>query len=248
MSKRTIWALVAGVIALAIVLSAYGPQHEICEAAKPGQHNCASYGLPRYLLIEIGRFVEENSNLITALSGTAVAAFTGVLWWSTDKLWRLSKAELAHAEDTAKRELRAYVDFHNVGWDTHKTPDGGEETFPQLVVRIKNYGQTPADDVSLEMRLCIRVEGRGEVNLLKEEKVVEHYGGIAPSDHFTKRSRLPGLGTGWDLIGKNKAKFVCQLTITYVDVFKDRHTLESDFESVGHEKLFSVVLGTRKND
>ena len=45
----------------------------------------------------ISEFIEHYDKIISALSGVAVAAFTGTLWWSTRKLWKAGLAQGAVA-------------------------------------------------------------------------------------------------------------------------------------------------------
>jgi hypothetical protein len=83
----------------------------------------------------------EYQGAIVALSGIAVAIFTGTLWWSTTRLWRSTDRLVHGAEDTATRQLRAYVfvaEAEIVGLGT---------LVPMVNITIRNTGQTPAYDV-----------------------------------------------------------------------------------------------------
>lgn len=101
---------------------------------------------PKHLLLFIRgktfELIEHNDKIIAALSGIAVAAFTGTLWWSTRKLWRVTNETLRHAEKTAEWQLRAYVAMDS-GCVMNSVPGAGAIS---AFVRFKNYGNTPAYD------------------------------------------------------------------------------------------------------
>jgi hypothetical protein len=70
----------------------------------------------------------------------ALASYTALLWGSTKRL-------MEGAEDTARRQLRAYVAFEAAYRRTDGNNwDGGGHT---LKVRVKNYGDTPAHEMTI---------------------------------------------------------------------------------------------------
>lgn len=147
MSKRTIWALVAGAIILWVVATYGLPSHPICEGANPGQQECASYGLPRFLLLKFAGFIEANEGLFTVATGIAIAAFTYTLWRATDRLWTAGEKQLAHSEDTAKRQLRAYMGISDYEikalGENFEDPNDGV-----IMIAMQNFGETPAIGVT----------------------------------------------------------------------------------------------------
>jgi hypothetical protein len=82
--------------------------------------------------------------LIIALFTAAVAIFTARLWRSTQKLWTVTNRTLQHAEQTSRKELRAYVSVEPLGIAEY----AGHNL---LVGRFKvgNVGKIPARDVSI---------------------------------------------------------------------------------------------------
>jgi len=76
-----------------------------------------------------------------------IAIFTGTLWWSTRKLWVSTRNTLKHAQETAERQLRAYVfvESHSDS-EVHKpvVSTDGQSVLP---LKVFNRGQTPAYDV-----------------------------------------------------------------------------------------------------
>jgi hypothetical protein len=66
------------------------------------------------------------------------------LWRSTDKLWQAGERQLAHLENTAERQLRAYIFVSDA-----KVLNVVEGNGPmEARVIIKNFGQTPAYKVA----------------------------------------------------------------------------------------------------
>jgi hypothetical protein len=159
MTKRQIWlvAIVAAILMILVGTHCLPPQ-EICETTKQGrQINCASYSLPLFVWIKVGQFIENHEPLITALSGTAVAIFTAVLAYSTHLMWQASTNQLAHSEDTAKRQLRAYVATDGMHFEIKSVEEGYTPVdtsapafvYPDnLTIRFKNFGTTPASRVT----------------------------------------------------------------------------------------------------
>lgn len=89
----------------------------------------------------------------TAIASLAIASFTGTLWFSTHRLWRVTKAALSHAEQTAIRELRAYVSVKEIVMDQFRGPDmvgtsvnaivPGPIHSHRISVIFENGGKTP---------------------------------------------------------------------------------------------------------
>lgn len=55
----------------------------------------------------IQRFVDHWGKLFELIFSLAVAAFTGFLWWSTDKLWKSGQQQISAAKDAADAALVA---------------------------------------------------------------------------------------------------------------------------------------------
>jgi hypothetical protein len=87
----------------------------------------------------LGVFIDQNDGTITALATFLIALFTLTLWQSTNKLWDGAEKERKLSEDTAKRQLRAYVHVEDVIISLVRT-----EFYPLIQIIIKNFGATPA--------------------------------------------------------------------------------------------------------
>lgn len=219
MSKRTIWALVAGAIILAAIFA------------------------------EFASFIENHEALFTVASGAAVAAFTGTLWWSTRKLWTSSEALLKHGQDTAQRQLRAYLDFDGVKWRRAPEKDKPDEVATGITLCIKNYGHTPASELVLEVRYYIQ-DVEGGLHALADEAMAYQLGSIAPTDHCTQNGDFPMPPNIWATLTGNLVAFISDFKVTYKDAFEASHTLESRFRSQGTnvDEPHTFIEGTRKSD
>ena len=82
--------------------------------------------------------VDRHAGFFAALATLAIACFTLTLWLATHKLWLAS-------ENTAKRQLRAYVFVVNAERISHHVPALGTR------FEVKNTGQTPAYDVFISI-------------------------------------------------------------------------------------------------
>jgi hypothetical protein len=105
--------------------------------------------MTQFVLLVLGKifeFIEHNDKIIGALTGVAVAAFTGTLWWSTRRLWRVTNKTLRHSEQTAERQLRAYISVVKARFSDVEI---GKR--PKAKVTIRNSGQTPAFDLTANM-------------------------------------------------------------------------------------------------
>jgi len=84
-------------------------------------------------------YVRDNERAISALSTVAVAAFTIVLAVATIFLWWATRRLVRGAEQTAERQLRAYVSLPTV-----EIQNFGAGRQLEIVISVLNSGQTPA--------------------------------------------------------------------------------------------------------
>jgi hypothetical protein len=98
---------------------------------------CAAYEGVRL----IGAIIQRYSGAITAIATFAIALFTWTLWRSSEKMWIATQKALRHAEETAERQLRAYVHISRAAIK-FEPPE-----IPEWHLEIKNFGQTPAYNV-----------------------------------------------------------------------------------------------------
>jgi len=122
----------------------------ICQDASVSDH-CLSYAeirawadQGRELASRIASRANTWAALITAIFAVVLAIFTAGLWRSTEKLWTVTNRTLQQAEQTSRKELRAYVSVEPLGIIDY----AGHNL---LVGRFKvsNIGKIPARDVSI---------------------------------------------------------------------------------------------------
>jgi hypothetical protein len=91
--------------------------------------------------------------LIIAIFTAVLAIFTARLWRSTQKLWTVTHRTLQHAEQTSRKELRAYVSVEPLGIT--------EYVGHNLLVgrfKVRNIGKIPARDVSVHSTIGLDVD------------------------------------------------------------------------------------------
>lgn len=177
---------------------------------------------------ELIGYLDHHAEAITAICTIFVAAFTGTLWWSTRKLWRVTDQTLRHAELTAKQQLRAYVSL--IAADV--IIEGVKIIF---VLKFQNAGQTPASDVSVYLRPGAVDETRGKFEPEKHSSPAERKsrGTIGPGS--TMEVRHPAdfsplfpdateLAEFVQAIEAEKLRLYVHGDIDYEDAFEDRWT------------------------
>lgn len=141
-----------------------------------------------------------------------------------------------------RRQLRAYVDFESVEWAMVQRRKEPNTIFRGVRVSMKNYGQTPADQLTVKATFFLKQDGFSQQ---VAEDVKEGLGGIMPGDAY--RSKLLfALGEEvWEEIGDEHLRMVVSIAATYVDAFGDPHTLSSVYQNDGWQPAFGFVAGSR---
>ena len=136
-------ALAAGLLLLTIGILVLHPIYfNVCEAAQYGTKQKCELHDALYVAVLNAWDTIFHAEFWTALATIAIAAFTLTLKWSTDRLWTAGERQLAHFEDTAERQLRAYIFPRHT-----KLIDFNSNPLVQII--FKNSGQTPAYDTAL---------------------------------------------------------------------------------------------------
>jgi hypothetical protein len=132
----------------------YGGEHQTTE-----KYNCIFKGPVASSMssfLRLWMHVFDKPDAYVALFTGVLAIGTLALWWSTRKLWRVTDKTLRHSEDTARRQLRAYVGLEKLSFELTnennpsfvldlQTHGVTHEDF--IAVKIRNFGPTPASDV-----------------------------------------------------------------------------------------------------
>jgi hypothetical protein len=123
----------------------YPAETQICNP--PGSaENCESHNVLFAFAVAAIDKLNFYSALITALATGAIGYFTLTLKRSTDKLWDAGERQLRHLENTAERQLRAYI--HTLGKDF--LVQGDEHARFVNRFSVVNAGQTPAYKLKID--------------------------------------------------------------------------------------------------
>jgi hypothetical protein len=118
----------------------------------------------RWTKVCTGEFLKADGEAITAFFTLVVGLFTGALWLSTRELWRVTDATLAHSEQTAIRELRAYVSvkelsmqpFRSLGFQPGVGIVDGPIHSYRISAILENGGQTPTRNALININHTMR--------------------------------------------------------------------------------------------
>jgi hypothetical protein len=161
MLKRN-WALIAFVyLALAEALSwapvpdlalcLIEPEHSQQAADYDNKKYCPTFHMGAALVFErVDAFLEHHDKSVVGGFTIVLAVSTIGLWLATNKLWRAGEVQKLLAEDTAERQLRAYVSVES-GLVIKQKGNLRFEFRPVIV----NNGNTPAKDVRIVSNMGI---------------------------------------------------------------------------------------------
>jgi hypothetical protein len=139
----TIAAILWIVLGMMAIVS-FAPTQENHQQNSAEEHKaskCEEEGPPsliRTVFCWTGNFIDANHDDISAVSTVIIAIFTIILVFATSFLYSATRALVREAEDTAERQLRAYV------FVCKSSREGAPSPSPEFRIVIKNFGQTPA--------------------------------------------------------------------------------------------------------
>jgi hypothetical protein len=169
----TLWftALAAVAIGVLIVLSS----NPFKQCVYGGQHDSAKQQLNDYVTLRdnllvyrdcLGEFVHANGDAI-------IAAFTVILAFSTIALWSATRGLVRSAENTAERQLRAYVSYKGGDFIHIDIADFDANKIPQCDLVLINQGQTPAKNVTISRRTWVTADPESLLVAPVEERARE---------------------------------------------------------------------------
>jgi hypothetical protein len=172
------------------------------ESSSPGDIEC------------LGDFLDANEPTIVALAMVAVAGFTGTLWAATKKMQAATEKLARNAEETAQRQLRAYVS----GTPEFLFPFD-ETHVPRARLRIHNSGATPANE--LRHRAGIAVLTAADVRLPPLTESFSVSGVLFPGSdlHVAAGRDAPLDPAAIAALRDGAARLYCYGEIDYVDAF-----------------------------
>jgi hypothetical protein len=142
-----------------------------------------------------------------------LAAFTFFLFISTFKLWTATEKLVKGAEETAKRQLRAYVGF--IRGEINLKESGEALAW----IDYQNAGQTPAHDVTLWIETAVLSVTPSE----QEFKISgdEGKGGVMVPGSILRRHKLVTDSYLMDALEKDEQRIWVWGEIKYLDVFDE---------------------------
>jgi hypothetical protein len=179
---------------------------------------CAPNHIVLVLWRHISEFIEHFDKIIGALSGVAVAAFTGTLWWSTRKMWRVTNATLAHAEKTSDRQLRAYVYLEVVGRKYPPPPKISNRYAISLMV--KNSGSTWARNLRVRHAMVVDPKTDEPFDFVNWDEIKPSPMVLGPGQEIGMQYRDIS-GDELQEIIENKRRIFFVAWVTYEDVLSD---------------------------
>lgn len=167
-----------------VAMPVIGPHFlHVCHKGKYGPPDeCSSWDALTAIALRVFYFLDEHNGTISAIASVAVAGFTAVLWWSTDKLWTEARAQqeltresvkasvasaeaAAKAADISERSLKSLETPYIYPSPVFK-PDDPNET---ILVTLKNYGRSPA--TVTEVRVGFHIT---PANVFNQKALAEH--------------------------------------------------------------------------
>ena len=144
-----------------------------------------------------------------------------------------------------RRQLRAYVDFNAVEWATTDRLANPGCRWEGVRVKLKNYGQTPADKLEIDTAFTIKKDGQSVAGI---ENKFRGIGGIMPTDKNSHSSFMEfGEAQFMEIYNRN-ATLNVSINVRYVDAFGDPHILCAVYVSDGITKRLGCIPGTRIAD
>ncbi|MEA2875792.1 MAG: hypothetical protein QOF14_988 [Hyphomicrobiales bacterium] len=109
--------------------------------SEQAQKHCSALTGP--ILASGWAFLYWLGHILEGYGEAVIAVFTIVLAFATGLLWKATRDLVRGSEQTAERQLRAYL-YPSEG----KIIEVNGVNGPGVTIKFKNYGQTPAHDVS----------------------------------------------------------------------------------------------------
>ena len=192
---------------------------EICEKDKEtDKYECTKYGALPFIFVKIIKTFDHHEGTVVGLATIALAFFTWRLYWSTDNLVR-------GAEETARRELRAYVAIPADGLRPALHNQAG--TTPRM--RIWNFGRTAAYNTSIRAATAkniASIDARRRTFILRGHL-------LSPDNHaaISFAPEIPAVPTMFE------DSFCVHGEIDYTDIFKDRWRMNFIWEWGDHGEI-----------
>jgi len=183
----------------------------------------------------IFEWIDRRHDLVTAAATIVIALFTFTLWRATDRLWDAGERQLAHLNETAERQLRAYVNIIKI---IGRNLDDRHA----FTIEIRNYGQTPAYDVRTEGAIVLTTQTplEHELALPADPPFIGGAGTLAPGaeNHIRIEIKPPLSNEELDQVRLGTKAIYIFGRIRYIDAF-NHHRQTSFRYLIGGGELIS---------
>lgn len=135
-----------------------GFSHQICGYNNATKHeDCATYSTALFVLIEIGKTLNQYSAAISALATVAVGTFTWQLKRSTDRLWNAAERQADLTRDAMIAGERAFIFATGIMplWDTPTDPANPIYNW-RFRPNWHNSGDTPTKNMTMHTECVLR--------------------------------------------------------------------------------------------
>jgi hypothetical protein len=158
------------------------------------------------------------------VTDTLLVIFTALLFFATVALWWSTRRLVKGAEETARKQLRAYVLVKTTTFRRPETEDGDNRHWPIHLV-FQNSGQTPAYSVTIRAERCLGQQRPiDSIFPFSEAAEISPPSIIAPGGRHTMQ--LGGLEPGHaGYLAAQRAGKYCYVwgRLDYVDTFGRKH-------------------------
>lgn len=149
------------------------------------------------------------------------------------------------ALESAHRQDRAYVDFDGVSFEC-KPQTQGAPVPTRLRVELKNFGHTPADDLTLALDYGL-FDAKDQNKLKSASEELKGLGAIMPQDQWGRTTSFTISDGEFLALQTGSVELRVSIAATYSDAFDKLHTLASTFVGSGAKAVLGFVPGTRSN-
>ena len=157
-----------------------------------------------------------------AFAGTAMLLFTLKLTRDANRVSQTAAAAAldsnAIARENAKKELRAYLFVEKIKLEKH--PHTGEVN---IIVRLKNFGQTPASNIKYYVTHAYVVDEHSGRFLPTEQSITSYISPIGPSGCTDVAHGIEMASQEWKTFVRGGYKLYSFGKFIYTDAFGDRH-------------------------
>lgn len=168
---------------------------------------------------------------LIAIATLILAAITAGLVFYTKKLWGITRVLAGEAKQSSEQQLRAYV-FAKHDKPMFLDPSGALS----VEIAIKNFGQTPANEVICHVFICLH-QFPLSVSLDPPDYTKASKSPVAPSETIKQFPTMPRPMTGAEeeAVTARKGAIFVWGEVMYVDIFKNPRRTRFCLYSTGED-------------